>query len=40
MFEDQAVVRACITNSTTNEADVEALAEELDALARGRFELR
>jgi len=40
MFEDQAVVRACITNSTTNEADVEALAEELDALARGRVELR
>ena len=33
MFEDQAVVRACITNSTTNEADVDALTEELNALA-------
>jgi aromatic-L-amino-acid/L-tryptophan decarboxylase len=40
MFEDQAVVRACITNSTTNEADVDALAAELNALARARVELR
>ena len=35
MFEGQAVVRACITNSTTLESDVDALADELGALARG-----
>lgn len=29
MFEDQAVARACLTNSTTSEADVDALAAEL-----------
>jgi len=33
LFEGQAVVRACITNSVTAEADVDALAEELSALA-------
>ena len=32
MFEGQAVVRACITNSTTTEADVDALVDELKAL--------
>jgi glutamate/tyrosine decarboxylase-like PLP-dependent enzyme len=35
LFEGQHVVRACITNSVTTEADVDALAEELSALANG-----
>jgi glutamate/tyrosine decarboxylase-like PLP-dependent enzyme len=33
MFEDRAVVRACITNSTTSETDVDALVAELCAHA-------
>ena len=33
LFEGQPVVRACITNSVTTEADVDALADELSALA-------
>jgi len=35
LFEGRAVVRACITNSVTTEADVDALVKELSALARG-----
>ncbi len=35
LFEGQSVVRACITNSVTTEADVDALADVLSALARG-----
>lgn len=34
MFEGQPVVRACITNSTTMETDVDALADEVTTLAR------
>ena len=35
LFEGQAVVRACITNTVTTETDVDALVSELSALARG-----
>jgi glutamate/tyrosine decarboxylase-like PLP-dependent enzyme len=35
LFEGQAVVRACITNSVTTETDLDALVSELSALARG-----
>lgn len=35
LFEGQAVIRACITNSVTTESDLEALANELNKLARG-----